>query len=63
MVIEHGLIERILIGKTVGTLFIGNVLAMGILFFIAFVPDRLTVLLALGILPYIAWAMPPNFAF
>jgi len=49
--------------KTVGTLFIGNVLAMVILFFIAFVPDRITVLLALGILPYIAWAMPSNFAF
>ena len=49
--------------KTVGTLFIGNVLAMVILFFIAFVPDRITVLLALGILPYIAWAMPLNFAF
>ena len=49
--------------KTVGTLFIGNILAMAILFFIAFVPDRITVLLALGILPYIAWAMPSNFAF
>ena len=49
--------------KIVGTLFVGNVLAMAILFFIAFVPDRITVLLALGILPYIAWAMPSNFAF
>ena len=49
--------------KIVGTLFIGNVLAMVVLFFIAFVPDRITVLLALGILPYIAWAMPSNFAF
>ena len=48
--------------KTVGTLFIGNILAMVVLFFIAFVPDRITVLLALGILPYIAWAMPSNFA-
>ena len=49
--------------KIVGTLFIGNVLAMVVLFFIAFVPDRITVLLALGILPYIAWSMPSNFAF
>ena len=49
--------------KIIGTLFIGNVLAMVVLFFIAFVPDRITVLLALGILPYIAWSMPSNFAF
>jgi len=49
--------------KIVGTLFLGNVLAMAILFFIAFVPDRITVLLALGLLPYIAWAMPSSFAF
>ena len=38
-------------------------MAMVVLFFIAFVPDRITVLLALGILPYIAWSMPSNFAF
>ena len=44
--------------RIVSTLFIGNVIAMATLFFIAFVPDRITVLLALGILPYIAWAMP-----
>ena len=49
--------------KIVGTLSIGNVLALAILFFIAFEPDRITVLLALGLLPYIAWAMPSNFAF
>ena len=49
--------------KIVSTLFIGNVFAMATLFFIAFVPDRITVLLALGILPYIAWAMPSNLAF
>ena len=49
--------------KIVSTLFIGNVFAMAALFFIAFVPDRITVLLALGILPYIAWAMPSNLAF
>ena len=49
--------------KIVSTLFIGNVLAMATLFFIAFVPDRITVLFALGILPYIAWVMPSNLAF
>ena len=49
--------------KIVGTLSIGNGLALAILFFTAFVPDRITVLLTLGILPYIAWAMPSNFAF
>ena len=49
--------------KIVGTLSIGNILALAILFFIAFEPDRITVLLALGLLPYIAWAMPSNFVF
>ena len=49
--------------KIIGTLFLGNVIAMATLFFIAFVPDRITVLFALGILPYIAWAMPNNLAF
>ena len=49
--------------KIVGTLSIGNVLGLAILFSIAFEPDRITVLLALGLLPYIAWAMPSNFAF
>ena len=49
--------------RIVSTLFIGNVIAMATLFFIAFVPDRITVLLALGILPYIAWAMPNKLAF
>ena len=44
----------------VTTLFIGNVLAMMVLVFVAFTPDRITVLLALGLLPYIAWAMPQN---
>ena len=49
--------------KIIGSLSIGNILALTILFFVAFEPDRITVLLALGILPYIAWAMPSNFAF
>ena len=49
--------------RIVSTLFVGNVIAMATLFFIAFVPDRITVFLALGILPYIAWAMPNKLAF
>jgi uncharacterized membrane protein YfcA len=49
--------------KIIGTLSIGNILGLVILFFVAFEPERITVLLALGILPYIAWAMPSNFAF
>ena len=46
----------------VTTLFIGNVIAMSGLVFIAFSPDRITVLLALGLLPYIAWALPEKLA-
>ena len=46
----------------VTTLFIGNVLAMAALVWVAFTPDRVTVLLALGVLPYIAWALPKNMA-
>lgn len=48
--------------KIVASLSVGNILALAVLFFIAFVPDRITVLLALGLLPYIAWAMPSHFA-
>ena len=44
----------------VASLFVGNVAAMAVLVFIAFTPDRITVLLALGLLPYIAWALPKN---
>ena len=46
----------------VTTLFIGNVLAMTGFAFVAFSPDRITVLLALGLLPYIAWALPKKLA-
>ena len=46
----------------VTTLFIGNVAAMVALVWVAFTPDRITVLLALGVLPYIAWALPKNLA-
>ena len=46
----------------VTALFVGNVIALVALVFVAFVPDRITVLLALGLLPYIAWALPKNLA-
>ena len=46
----------------ISTLIIGNIIALVGLVFVAFVPDRITVLLALGLLPYIAWALPKNAA-
>ena len=46
----------------VATIIVGNIIALAGLFFVAFVPDRITVLLALGLLPYIAWALPKNAA-
>jgi uncharacterized membrane protein YfcA len=46
----------------VATLLIGNIMALTVLAFIAFSPDRISVLLALGLLPYIAWALPKNLA-
>ena len=44
----------------IATLFIGNVIALSVLVFVAFVPNQITVILALGILPYIALALPKN---
>ena len=46
----------------VATLIVGNIIALAGLVFVAFVPDRITVLLALGLLPYIAWVLPKNAA-
>ena len=46
----------------VATLIVGNIIGLAGLVFVAFVPDRITVLLALGLLPYIAWALPKNAA-
>ena len=46
----------------VATLIVGNIIALAGLVFVAFVPDKITVLLALGLLPYIAWALPKNAA-
>ena len=51
-----------IVWSIVATLFIGNVAALAGLAFIAFAPDRITVLLALGLLPYIAWALPEKAA-
>ena len=44
----------------VSTLIIGNIIALVGLVSVSFVPDQITVLLALGLLPYIAWALPKN---
>lgn len=46
----------------VATLLVGNIIALAGLAFASFAPDRITVLLALGLLPYIAWALPKNLA-
>ena len=48
--------------RIVTTLLIGNVTALAALAFVSFAPDRVMVLLALGALPYIAWALPKNLA-
>ena len=48
--------------RIVATLLIGNVTALAALAFVSFAPDRVMVLLALGALPYIAWALPKNLA-
>lgn len=48
--------------RIVATLFTGNVIALVALTFVAFSPDRVMVLLALGALPFIAWALPKNLA-
>lgn len=51
-----------IIWPIVANLLIGNIIALAALAFVAFAPDRITVLLALGLLPYIAWALPKNLA-
>ena len=68
----HGLIQltsngyRAWLNKTdikwniVSTLIIGNIISLVGLFSLAFVPDKITVLLVLGLLPYIAWVLPKN---
>tara|TARA_B100001939_G_scaffold324049_1_gene315722 strand:- start:439 stop:1185 length:747 start_codon:yes stop_codon:yes gene_type:complete len=68
----HGLIQltsngyRAWLNKTdikwniVSTLIIGNIISLVGLFSLAFVSDKITVLLVLGLLPYIAWALPKN---
>ena len=48
--------------RIVASLLTGNVLALGGLAFVSFAPDRTMVLLALGALPYIAWALPKSLA-
>ena len=49
-----------IIWSIVVTLFLGNVIALLSLASIAFEPDKITVILALGLLPYIAWSLPKD---
>lgn len=42
-------------------IFIGNILALISFFYIAFIPNRITILLCLGFLPFLAWALPHRF--
>ena len=44
--------------KIILALLIGSVISLIILFFIAFEPSKILVIFALGLLPYIAWAVP-----
>ena len=44
--------------KIVLTLLIGSFISLIILFFIAFQPSQILVIFALGLLPFIAWAVP-----
>ena len=44
--------------KIILTLLIGSVISLIILFFITFEPSKILVIFALGLLPYIAWAVP-----
>ena len=48
--------------KVILTLLIGSVISLIILFFIAFEPSKILVIFALGLLPYIAWAVPKEFS-
>mgnify|MGYP003321471478 FL=1 len=44
--------------KIIFALLIGSVISLIVLFFIAFQPSEILVIFALGLLPYIAWAVP-----
>ena len=44
------------------SLFLGNLAVFFMLYFMSFVPDRITVLFVLGLMPYIAWLLPEDFS-
>src|SRR6056300_1626558 len=44
--------------KIILTMLVGSFISLAILFFIAFHPSQILVILALGFLPYIAWIVP-----
>ena len=44
--------------KIISSLLLGSIFSLIILFFIAFQPNQITVIFALGVLPFIAWLVP-----
>ena len=48
--------------KIISSLLLGSILSLIILFFIAFQPNQITVIFALGVLPFIAWLVPKEFS-
>ena len=48
--------------KIIFTMLIGCFVSLFVLFFIAFEPSKILVILALGVLPYVAWLVPKEFA-
>lgn len=44
--------------KIISTLIIGSLTSLIVLILIGFMPDKITVLLILGLMPYVAWALP-----
>ena len=48
--------------KIISSLLLGSIFSLIILFFIAFQPNQITVIFALGVLPFIAWLVPKEFS-
>ena len=46
----------------ISSLLLGSIFSLIILFFIAFQPNQITVIFALGVLPFIAWLVPKEFS-
>ena len=48
--------------KIISSLLLGSIFSLIILFFIAFQPNQITVIFALGVLPFIVWLVPKEFS-